>query len=176
MTRARPARIKVEILVQSPAWRRVKDARTVIRRALAAAAESLTLESGEVAVVLTDDEAIQALNRQWRGFDKPTNVLSFPSVLEAATGHIGDIVIAYETMAREAEADDKTLRDHLAHMAVHGFLHLAGLDHENARDAKRMEGEERAILAGLGIADPYADASLARSTKGAANNRKRRAS
>ena len=94
--------------------------------------------------MLTHDSAIHALNRDWRGQDKPTNVLSFPAVQprgrkRAIAGSLGDVVIAYETAAREAKSERKPLKDHLAHLAVHGFLHLAGYDHENNRDAKRME-------------------------------------
>ena len=91
--------------------------------------------------MLTDDSAIRALNRQWRGKNAPTNVLSFPA---AETGksrsqspYIGDIVIAYETTAREAVAEDKPFNHHLAHLAVHGFLHLLGYDHDKERDARQ---------------------------------------
>jgi len=104
----------------------------------------------------------------WRGKNAPTNVLSFP-VPGPPTGkrraggkrrspspYIGDIVIAYETVAREAKAQDKPFRHHLAHLAIHGFLHLHGYDHENDREAQKMERLERKILAGLAIPDPYA--------------------
>jgi len=110
--------------------------------------------------VLADDSAIKALNRDWRGKDAATNVLSFPA---AAPGdgpggslYIGDVIIAYETVAREAEAERKPFGHHLAHLAVHGFLHLVGYDHENDRDANEMERLERRILARLAIPDPYA--------------------
>ncbi len=113
---------------------------------------------GEVSVVLTDDAAIRRLNRDWRHIDKPTNVLSFPAaVLEngAPEPLLGDIVIAYETVARESAEEHKPFLHHLAHLAVHGFLHLMGYDHETDSQADAMEGLERDILAGLGIADPY---------------------
>jgi len=114
---------------------------------------------GELAIVLTDDSAIRALNRDWRGKDEPTNVLSFPAQEPGADRRaprmLGDIVIAYETAAREAEVEGKPLVHHLAHLAVHGFLHLVGYDHEASEEADAMEGLEVAILARLGVPDPY---------------------
>jgi probable rRNA maturation factor len=117
--------------------------------------------------VLSDDSTIRALNRDWRGKNAPTNVLSFPAP-ELPAGqrrdgkgknsspYIGDIVIAYQTVAREADAEGKPFGHHLAHLAIHGFLHLHGYDHENDRDAQTMERLERKILARLAIPDPYA--------------------
>ncbi len=131
---------------------------TSIRAALAGAAVT-TLPGAEIAVLLTDDEGIAALNGRWRGKPAPTNVLSWPAVAPALLSlspMIGDIALAYETVAREAAAEGKTFADHVAHLAVHGALHLAGHDHEIPADAEIMEGLERRILAGLGIADPYA--------------------
>ena len=115
--------------------------------------------------MLTDDSAIHVLNRDWRGQDKPTNVLSFAArqpqgARAAAPAALGDVVIAYQTTAREARAEGKPLKHHLAHLAIHGFLHLVGYDHENARDARRMESFEVEILAGLGVPDPYASRKL----------------
>jgi probable rRNA maturation factor len=92
------------------------------------------------------------LNRRFRGKDYATNVLSFPY---SAKPLEGDLVICAQVVAREAREQGKTLRAHHAHMLVHGLLHLAGLDHERAREAARMEGRERRILAELGFADPY---------------------
>jgi len=110
--------------------------------------------------VLSDDSAVQALNRDWRGKNAPTNVLSFPAAApgkaRAASPYIGDIVIAYRTVEREAVAEGKPFNHHLAHLTVHGFLHLLGYDHENDRDAKKMELLERKILKRLAIPDPYA--------------------
>lgn len=116
--------------------------------------------------MLTDDSAIHALNRDWRGHDAPTNVLSFPASnplrrkprarQAAPPAPLGDVVIAFETTAREAAAEDKPIEHHLAHLAVHGFLHLLGYDHGTSRDAKEMETLEAVILAGLGVPDPYA--------------------
>jgi probable rRNA maturation factor len=111
----------------------------------------------EVSIVLTDDAAQQQLNRQWRGIDKPTNVLSFPQ-LEPFTplvGLVGDIVLARETLVREAAELDKPFDHHFTHLVVHGFLHLIGYDHVEESDALQMEGLETQILASLGIPDPY---------------------
>jgi probable rRNA maturation factor len=151
--------LTIDILVQSPLWQREPEAEATVTRAISAAASRLSTSGGEVAIVLTDDSAIRTLNRDWRGFDKPTNVLSFPA---AKTGNqapamLGDIVIAYETLARESSDEGKPFSHHLAHLAVHGFLHLAGHDHDNDRDADAMERLEAEILSRLGVPDPYAD-------------------
>jgi probable rRNA maturation factor len=153
----RPA-LAVDIVVESPLWKAQRGADAMLRRALAAAA-ALVPSDGELAVVLTDDAAIRALNRDWRGKDAATNVLSFPAK-EArpdrrAPRLLGDVVIAYETVAREAAAEGKPFMHHLAHLAVHGFLHLVGYDHEANDDADSMEGLEIAILARLDVPDPY---------------------
>jgi probable rRNA maturation factor len=111
----------------------------------------------EVSIVLTDDAAQRRLNRQWRGIDKPTNVLSFPQ-LEPFTplaGLVGDIVLARETLVREAAELDKPFDHHFTHLVVHGFLHLIGYDHVEESDALQMEGLETQILARLGVPDPY---------------------
>ena len=129
----------------------------LIASAIAAANRAAGPAQGAVAVVVDDDERIRTLNRLWRGLDKPTNVLSFPSpdTQPGATRTLGDIAISYETAAREAAAEDKSLADHVAHLSVHGFLHLLGYDHESDDDAEEMEGLERAILARIGVSDPY---------------------
>lgn len=163
----------VDIVVQSPLWRKPPDARTHVRRAIAAACESLAPSErprGIVAVALTDDSGMRRLNRAWRGRDAPTNVLSFPAAPEFGDQEqrsLGDIAIAYETMAREAEEAGKSFGDHLAHLAVHGFLHLIGFDHENDADAERMERQEREALARLNISDPYAATVPVRAIKSA---------
>ena len=113
----------------------------------------------EVTVVLTDDAEQHELNKQWRGFDKSTNVLSFPQ-LEPFTpvmGLVGDITLARETVEKEAGEMGITLQAHFTHLVVHGFLHLLGYDHIEEADAAKMESLETTILATLGIADPYAD-------------------
>jgi probable rRNA maturation factor len=153
----RPA-LAVDIVAESPLWKAQRGVDAMLRRTLAAAA-ALVPSEGELAVVLTDDAGIRALNRDWRGKDAATNVLSFPAK-EArpdrrAPRLLGDIVIAYETVAREAAAEGKPFIHHLAHLAVHGFLHLVGYDHEDNEDADAMEGLEIAILARLDVPDPY---------------------
>jgi probable rRNA maturation factor len=99
----------------------------------------------------------RALNARWRGRAKPTNVLSFPAAPELGGGQLGDLVVCAPVVAREAREQGKPLAAHWAHMIVHGTLHLLGFDHERAADARRMEGRERALLARLGVADPYGD-------------------
>lgn len=155
--------LAVDILLQAPAWEQQADADATIRRALAAAADSVAHPAAaQAVVVLASDAAVQQLNRDWRGRDVPTNVLSFPAAaMPAATGEppmLGDIVLAYETLVREAEAEGKPFAHHLAHLAVHGFLHLLGYDHLTEAEAAVMEDAERKILRRLQIPDPYAAA------------------
>lgn len=156
---------ETEVLVTADCWNAAADAEAIIVRAIAAAAATAPVDTAEteVAVMLTDDDGIRTLNRNWRGFDKPTNVLSFPALQpegaprEGMLRMLGDIAIAYQTTQREAESENKPFANHLSHLAVHGFLHLIGYDHMTDADAEEMEGLERKILAGLGIPDPYAD-------------------
>jgi probable rRNA maturation factor len=143
----------IDVEVQSPLWDAEPAAADTVREAIDAAA-TLVSAQGEVSVLLTDDAGVQALNRAWRKIDKPTNVLSFPAA-RAGGPLLGDIAIAYETLAREAAAENKPVLHHLAHLAVHGFLHLLGYDHQTDSQADVMEGLERAALARLDIADPY---------------------
>ena len=150
---ARDAALSVDVLVQSPQWKEQRGAEAAVRKAINAAADEISSPSGEVAVVLTDDVAVRTLNKQWRHIDKPTNVLSFPAAKSGAM--LGDIVIAYETLARESREEGKEFIHHLSHLAVHGFLHLMGYDHQNDSDAEAMEELERAILKRLKISDPY---------------------
>jgi probable rRNA maturation factor len=155
-----------EVLVVADCWQAEPDAETAIHRAIATAAEFVTADVAEteLAVMLTDDAGIRTLNSNWRGIDKPTNVLSFPALPpsgprgpDEAPRMLGDIAIAYETTRREADDEQKPFDHHLSHLAVHGFLHLIGYDHETDDDAEAMEALEREILSQLGIADPYAD-------------------
>ena len=173
----RPARARaasgptVEILLKSTRWKAQPRAAAIIRKAIAAAAKAASTPPAELAIVLTNDSSIRALNRDWRGLDAPTNVLSFPAGASKAGPRVpgnrtignrvlnrtlGDIVIAYQTMAREARDEDKPFAHHLAHLAVHGYLHLLGYDHDNDRDAHKMERLEAKILKRLGVPDPYA--------------------
>ncbi len=167
--------LAVDILIESEAWRMLPEAEDIVRRAIAFTATcphpTLPRERGrvgwgqhrnaELSVLLCDDETIARLNTQWRGQQKPTNVLSFPAPpLQSAVPDekipLGDIAIAYETLAREAEENGRTVSEHLSHLVVHGFLHLLGYDHHMDDEAERMERLERDILALIGVADPYA--------------------
>ncbi|MGJ5040541.1 MULTISPECIES: rRNA maturation RNase YbeY [unclassified Bradyrhizobium] len=155
-----------EVIVAADCWQDQPDAEDVIQRAILAAAETVDADVGdaEIAVMLTDDQGIRTLNSNWRGIDKPTNVLSFPALQptgprgeDDAPRMLGDIAIAYETMRREADDEQKPFEHHLSHLTVHGFLHLIGYDHETDDEAEEMEALETEILAHLGIPDPYAD-------------------
>jgi len=154
-----------EVLAVAECWQTEPEAEAVIHRAINAAAEVADADVGEaeLAIMLTDDTGIRTLNNNWRGIDKPTNVLSFPALQPAAGAPaaaprmLGDIAIAYETTRKEADDEEKPFDHHLSHLAVHGFLHLIGYDHEKDDDAEAMEDLEREILAQLGIPDPYAD-------------------
>ena len=155
-----------EILVVADCWQAEPEAEATIDRAIATAAEFVAADVGdsELAIMLTDDTGIQTLNRNWRGIDKPTNVLSFPALqplgerqADDAPRILGDIAIAYETTRREADEEQKPFDHHLSHLAVHGFLHLIGHDHKKNQEAETMEALEREILSRLGIPDPYAE-------------------
>lgn len=150
----------LDIIVEAQAWNALRGVKPALRRAISAAAAPMRLDEAELAIVLTDDAAIRELNRRWRGRDRPTNVLSFPTHGLAPPGSgprpLGDVVIAYETMAREAREQGLPLTHHLTHLAVHGFLHLLGYDHESDTEAETMEQLERDILARLDVPDPYA--------------------
>lgn len=143
----------VEIEIASGLWRAAEPA--IERLALGAVALALEGEARALSLRLADDAEVRRLNAQFRGRDKATNVLSFPAP-PAFPADLGDVVLAFETVAREAVEQEKTLADHARHLIVHGILHLRGRDHENEQEAAAMEDEERAILARLGIADPYA--------------------
>jgi probable rRNA maturation factor len=165
----------VAVIVESAFWSARRDAKAVVRRAIIEAA-CVVSAPGEVAVVLTDDAAIRRLNRKWRSKNAPTNVLSFPAsnghlarrrAMEVpasskrpakhgiTSGLLGDVVIAYETTQREARAEHKPFAHHLAHLAVHGYLHLVGYDHQANDEAQEMEGLETEILARLDVPNPY---------------------
>ncbi len=171
MTASRTPRARtpsIDVVIESARWRRLPRAANVVRRAIGAAVPART-RNAELSVILTSDRAIRSLNRRWRGRDKPTNVLSFPSPPERSgkrprgvPRHLGDIVLAYETVTREARAEGKPLDHHIAHLALHGFLHLLGYDHESRGQAEAMERRERRILARLGVPDPYAERISAR--------------
>ncbi len=123
----------------------------IVESTLSAANHALN-QPCEISIVLTDDAHIQILNRDYRGKDKPTNVLSFP---QDEPSLLGDLVFAYETIAREAIEQNKSFTDHMTHMIVHGTLHLIGYDHIKDHEAQIMEGLEIEILSKLNIKNPY---------------------
>jgi probable rRNA maturation factor len=157
MQRITKERCKVDVLVESGLWKEPRAVKSLVRRAIEEAAATVSTSGAELAIVLTNDSAIRLLNRDWRGTDAATNVLSFPA--QGAAGgeppFIGDIVLAYETVAREARDEGKPFAHHVAHLTVHGFLHLRGYDHQRSKDADEMEKLERKILRRLAIPDPY---------------------
>jgi probable rRNA maturation factor len=155
-------RLAIETALPCRRWKRVLPdapgrAEAAARAAFAGAPHRPA--RAEISLVLADDATVRALNKRWRGKDTATNVLSFASGDPPTPPHptlLGDVVLAYETVAREAAEQGKDLADHLAHLVAHGVLHLLGFDHEKDREARRMEALERRVLAGLGVADPYA--------------------
>jgi len=144
----------ITLLIQDTKWRTHRGLQARLKNAAEAARKAGKLK-GDFTILLTSDKALRALNREFRGADKPTNVLSFPS----GDGYAGDIAIAHGVTAREAKAAGKRFADHATHLVVHGVLHLAGHDHERPKDARVMEPLEVKILARLGIADPYVPTS-----------------
>ena len=158
--------IEIDVALEDDRWNGVApDLDAFVARAVEAGvaiAPNAPAWPVEVSVVLTDDSVVQALNRTWRGRDKPTNVLSFPAaaqpVPDGAPVPLGDVVLAYDTMLRESGEQSKPLADHLAHLLVHGTLHLLGQDHETGEaEADAMEALEVAALRTLGVPDPYGD-------------------
>ena len=154
----------ITIHIHTPRWKsRLRPYGRSVRSACAAALRKQGFgirDSGfgeeKITVVLADDAFIRTLNRDYRGKDKPTNVLSFPeSRIPNPESYLGDLVLALETIEREAKEQGKTFRDHTAHLLVHGTLHLLGHDHENDKDAAVMERLEIKILKTLGIGNPY---------------------
>jgi len=163
-----PAAI-IDIATPCAAWRRACPAAEDIARAAAriallrsSAGSGIARETAiELTVSLADDVTQQQLNRDWRGFDRPTNVLAFPGwdprapIPPGAPLLLGDVVLAFETVAREADEQCKPLADHLSHLIVHGVLHLLGYDHATETEALTLESLETSILATLGVPDPY---------------------
>ena len=161
--------LDIQISVEEGPWHSEAELQSLSERVLGAAADFLRREEKqpfpkmppEVSLVFTDDASIREINAEWRNQDKPTNVLSFPA-FPLTPGKmpgpmLGDIILARETLVREAQALGKPFDEHLSHLLVHGFLHLFGYDHMEENDAERMEGLETRILAGLGLSDPYGD-------------------
>ncbi len=162
-SRRRPrAAVSIDLMVEAGKWPAKAALSALARKAVAAAlAEAGAADTpSELSIVFTDDVHIRALNAGWRGKDKATNVLSFPAFPvkpgDPLPPMLGDVVIAAETVAREAELEEKPLDHHLLHLMVHGVLHLLGYDHEDEVEAEAMEALERRALAKLAIPDPYA--------------------
>lgn len=148
-------RIKLDVVISHAPWRQAIPRLVVFTRSVLAAIPFPPDANGHTLVVAyIDDAAQQQLNRQFRGKDKPTNVLSFPG--DVGLEHLGDIALAYETIQREAQAANVPIAAHLAHLLVHGALHLQGYDHEHDTDAAVMMQKEVEILARLDYTDPYA--------------------
>jgi probable rRNA maturation factor len=154
----------IDVRIDDARWRRVPRVAARVRRAVRAALAACAprYRSSETSVVLTSDAAIAKLNAAWRNKRGPTDVLSFPADdhprSRGAPPLLGDIVVAYGVAARDARTMGKPLGDHLAHLMVHGTLHLLGYDHEADNEAERMEALERKILGTLGLPDPYRSA------------------
>jgi probable rRNA maturation factor len=144
--------------IEDVRWNALSDVMPQLERVVA----MITDNHSEINLLLTNDIAMQEINKCWRGVDKPTNVLSFPaaamkSLPPDAPHPLGDIVLAYETLEQEAARQGKPIRDHVTHLFLHGLLHLLGYDHETDADAKVMETKERNVLAAIGLPDPYSD-------------------
>lgn len=148
--------MNISIDVEDESWHGIFGIEGVVTRAIEAV---LPDDKRGIDVLLTSVAEMRLLNTEWRGKDTSTNVLSFPSpdmpVPEGEVAHLGDIVLAWGTVAQEAREAGKALADHVTHLVVHGTLHLLGFDHEDDADADVMEHKETEILAGLGLADPY---------------------
>jgi probable rRNA maturation factor len=144
--------------VEDPRWATLREVEALVERVVAAI---LPNDPRNLDVLLTGDAEIQALNKQWRGKDKATNILSFPSpdmpLPAGEVAHLGNLVLAWDTIEREAEAAQKPMIEHVVHLLVHGMLHLLGFDHEDEAEGDKMEAKETEILASLGIADPQAE-------------------
>ncbi|MBL0942213.1 MAG: rRNA maturation RNase YbeY [Alphaproteobacteria bacterium] len=157
----------IEILVQSKFWpQNLRNYKALVHKVINTSLYFIdpTMSLVEVSVVLADNDFIHQLNRKYRFQDKPTNVLSFPASRPGPIPHnpeqpylLGDIILAFETILEEAVQQQKTLRDHTAHLIVHGILHLLGYDHETTEEAEEMESREVAILAQFDISNPYND-------------------
>lgn len=156
-----PERLQLDIIIEDGDWSAFAPVEAALGEVAKTVARRLDLDACEAAVALSSDARVRALNRTYRGKDKPTNVLSFPAAGEgqppgSQRRHLGDIVLAAETVAKEAAVEGKPPRHHLQHLALHGLLHLIGYEHESEQQAHEMEALEVEILAQIGISDPYA--------------------
>ncbi|MBI0000736.1 rRNA maturation RNase YbeY [Bartonella sp. W8122] len=153
--------VHYDMAINAEGWQNEETLRRLVDSVLQATLQELGYDKidSELSLVFTNDADIREINGKWRHIDKPTNVLSFPAFAlqpgQEPGDILGDIVIARETVAREAAEEHKSFDDHLSHLVVHGLLHLMGYDHQNDEEAEQMETLERKILASLGISDPY---------------------
>lgn len=153
--------VHYDMAINADGWQNEETLRQLVDGVLQATLLELGFDNidSELSLVFTNDADIHEINAKWRHIDKPTNVLSFPAFAlqpgQEPGEILGDIVIARETVEREAVEEDKSFDDHLSHLVVHGLLHLMGYDHQNDDEAEQMEALERKILASLGISDPY---------------------
>lgn len=158
-----PIGLSIDIVHEAGDWKDFGDVEAAVRAAADAVAAELELGSSEACLALSDDTHVAELNGAYRGKPKPTNVLSFPAGEPPGevpqTRHLGDVILAAETVVREAAEQDIAPADHLRHLVVHGLLHLLGYDHQTDAEAEVMEGLEVRILASLGIANPYETAT-----------------
>ena len=148
--------MNITILTHDVRW---KGLAPTVKRAAEAALAHRKVKKAALTLVLSNDAEVTVLNRDYRGKNKPTNVLSFPDgTVEAGVKQLGDIILAFETMDKEARQQDKKLKDHVTHLVIHGVLHLLGFDHEIEAEATAMERHEIVILKRMGIANPYESA------------------
>ncbi len=145
----------ITLLVEEPGWRKTRGLTTRLTEAAQVALKAAGFKGkSALTILLSNDARLKALNRDFRGKNKPTNVLSFPAA-DNAGNYRGDIALALGVTQKEARESGKAFGDHASHLVVHGVLHLAGHDHEQDADAQRMEALEVKILKGMGISDPY---------------------
>ena len=174
MSKVKQQSFQLELVFDSLAWKKIRGLkpRLTLAAQTALAALPTTMQPlaqrAQLTVLLTTNGKIQRLNREFRGMDKPTNVLSFPQFSPAELAKmgrekalessipVGDIALAYQYVVVEAKNEHKILLNHLIHLIIHGILHLFGYDHLNQRDAGKMEQLEKKLMAGLGLPDPYA--------------------
>lgn len=161
--RAASVAVEIDLTIEAGEWPSEESLTALAAHAVEAALAEVGAHAGqpvELSLVFTDDAHIRTLNADWRGKDKPTNVLSFPAfptrIGAVLPPMLGDIVLAAETVRGEAELEGKPLEHHITHLVVHGLLHLIGHDHETDAEADVMEDLERRALARLAIPDPYA--------------------
>lgn len=167
------ARLRTTVRIDHDAWRSVMPTATqltkkAVQSGWSAGRKALAMDHPlskalpgpvEISVLLSDNATVQGLNHTHLGKNKPTNVLSFPGELEPAFPGadilLGDVILAWETIEKEAERTGKTIPDHMTHLVIHGVLHLLGYDHESEEDANVMENIEVDCMARLGLANPY---------------------